>query len=120
MKSLREKRVNVLTLLGGVVNTCLGYQIATTPQWCDAHWPFCWDWSSYNIPLGIVVASIGLFMFIMAFRKGQRYYAEVFICPKCETALPFAEVPNEICPKCQTKLEPLEGFYERHPELKDK
>nr|WP_321260332.1 hypothetical protein [uncultured Pseudodesulfovibrio sp.] len=42
------------------------------------------------------------------------------ICPKCETAVDFRNVGNHTCPKCQTELEPLEGFYERHPELKDK
>lgn len=84
---MRPKR-NKLILAGGVVNTLLGYEIATTPKWCDAHWPFCWDWSEYNVPLGVVVTLIGLIMLAMAFRKGQRDYKEVFICPNAKQPCP--------------------------------
>jgi len=62
---------------------------------------------------------VGLFMLYGSLRKGQRDHEEVFICPTCETALPFAEVQDEICPTCKVKMEPLDGFYDRHPELKD-
>ncbi len=42
----------------------------------------------------------------------------VFICPQCETASSFAEVRNKMCPQCNIKMEPLDGFYDRHPEMK--
>lgn len=104
---------------GGVVNLLIGYEIATTPYWCSKHWPFCWDWSAYNVPLGIGVGIGGLIMFTFAFRKNKNGVRGIFICPQCETALPYAEVPDETCPKCQIKMEPLDGFYDRHPELKN-
>lgn len=104
-------------LAGGGINLLLGYKIATTPYWCDAHWPFCWDWSAYNVPLGAIVAIIGVFMFIIAFRKGQMR-RPVLMCPKCEKPYSLS-LKTRICPTCSSDLEPLDGFYERHPELKD-
>ncbi len=59
-------------------------------------------------------------MLVMAFRKGRRDYKETFICPRCETALPYGEVAEEVCPECGAAMEPLKGFYDRHPERKEK
>ncbi|NDV20313.1 hypothetical protein GO013_12930 [Pseudodesulfovibrio sp. JC047] len=69
--------------------------------------------------MGLFCAAVGIFMTIMAFRKGQREYVAVYICPECETAYPAAEVPDKRCPRCTVPLEPLTGFYDRHPDLKE-
>ncbi|GEM_PF-2284327 len=45
------------------------------------------------------------------------------ICPKCQTpfGVEHGRAPkNNKCPDCNVELEPIDGFYERHPELKDK
>lgn len=48
---------------------------------------------------------------------------EDMICPKCQTVYLAEDLPEncrrEICSECGAKLEPLDGFYERYPELKD-
>ncbi|WP_031484447.1 hypothetical protein [Maridesulfovibrio frigidus] len=45
---------------------------------------------------------------------------EDHICPKCERVFLKGENPDKhMCPDCKVELEPLEGFYDRHPELKD-
>ncbi|MBI9112830.1 hypothetical protein [Maridesulfovibrio ferrireducens] len=47
-------------------------------------------------------------------------FYENTICPKCETTfIKGSPVPDSICPKCKIQLEPLDGFYERHPSLKN-
>ena len=47
-------------------------------------------------------------------------FYENTICPKCETAFTKGSTPpNSSCPKCKIQLERLEGFYNRHPELKN-
>ncbi|WP_281760653.1 hypothetical protein [Pseudodesulfovibrio nedwellii] len=117
---MKKKQVDTLILFAGIATMAFGYFVYSSTTFCHYFGSYCTEMEPFHVEAGIGIAIIGVFMFIMAFRKDQRDYAEVFICPKCETALPFAEVPNEICPKCQTELEPLEGFYERHPELKDK
>jgi hypothetical protein len=45
---------------------------------------------------------------------------EDHICPECERVFLKGENPDKsMCPDCKFVLEPLEGFYARHPELKD-
>ncbi|WP_319759023.1 hypothetical protein [Maridesulfovibrio sp.] len=45
---------------------------------------------------------------------------EETICPKCQKVYMAGKAPdNAACDSCGAKLEPLEGFYERHPELKE-
>ncbi|SMF23532.1 hypothetical protein [Desulfovibrio gilichinskyi] len=45
---------------------------------------------------------------------------EDHICPKCERVFLRGEKTEEnICPDCKVLLEPLEGFYDRYPELKN-
>lgn len=48
-----------------------------------------------------------------------RYHAKkgLKICPSCQKQYP--EASKALCPSCNASLEPLNGFYERHPELKD-
>ncbi len=44
------------------------------------------------------------------------------ICPVCEKSFSpgiFRTPKNKLCPNCKIKLEPIEGFYDRHPELKE-
>jgi len=64
----------------------------------------------------------GIVMMVFAFRKKYHKPSSVdMICPECETTFVAASVPaNRQCAKCVSVLEPLKGFYERHPELKDK
>ena len=42
------------------------------------------------------------------------------ICFKCRKPLYAASTNDDKCPYCGGNLEDLDGFYERHPELKEK
>jgi len=42
-----------------------------------------------------------------------------YICTKCRQSIHYTQA-KEKCPTCGVELEPLDGFYNRHPELKDK
>ncbi|QGY39241.1 hypothetical protein GM415_03585 [Pseudodesulfovibrio cashew] len=110
------RRVNKLLFAGGIVNSFGGVLVAFAPTGC--WYGYCWNQEAYNVPLGIGIACLGLVMLVASLRKGQRDYGEMYICSRCETALPFAEVPDEQCPHCHIPMEPLKGFYTRHPELK--
>ncbi|SDK48799.1 hypothetical protein SAMN05660337_0611 [Maridesulfovibrio ferrireducens] len=51
--------------------------------------------------------------------RGLGLYTD-HICPNCEQVFLKGEKPNNnLCSKCKVQIEPLEGFYKRHPELKD-
>ena len=55
------------------------------------------------------------FLWSAFFETTKEYVIPNTICPRCQK--PFR--PEIVkCPGCKLKLEPLEGFYERHPELK--
>jgi len=72
--------------------------------------------------LGAVLIVSGVFTLVFLWQKGKDKEtadnASVRICPKCEEVVAYYE-KQRTCPVCNIKLEPLEGFYERHPELKD-
>ena len=44
---------------------------------------------------------------------------ENYICPNCQTLWPAYEIDDTFCVKCQVALEDLDGFFERHPDLKE-
>ncbi len=44
---------------------------------------------------------------------------ETVICLQCREPFLFSKVNDFKCPKCGGELENLEGFYDRHPEMKN-
>jgi hypothetical protein len=42
------------------------------------------------------------------------------ICPRCESVYALADDESRICPHDGTTLEPMKGYYQRHPEKRDK
>jgi hypothetical protein len=70
--------------------------------------------------MGIVTLVVGIVMFFMAVRKQQKATSGILICPQCEAVVASTVVGNELCPECGAVMVPLEGFYDRHPELKTK
>ncbi|QGY39239.1 hypothetical protein GM415_03575 [Pseudodesulfovibrio cashew] len=114
--SVPKRRINKFLFIFGIINMSWAFATWLIPYAC---WHgYCWDESEYNIPLGFIMFAVGLVMLVASLRKGQRDYGETFICPRCEVALPFSKVPDEQCPHCHIPMEPLKGFYARHPELK--
>lgn len=81
----------------------------------DSHtWPEIVD----KLPkiLTIVSVSFILALFFFGFER-ENYY---IICPKCLKVYQRFDVYEKKCPKCLVGVEPLKGFYERHPGLKSK
>ncbi|ACS78201.1 hypothetical protein [Maridesulfovibrio salexigens] len=82
-----------------------GMQVSLSGRWLGAGFGLC-------IILG------GL---LYEFPK-KKYHEQGTICPKCQTpfGVEHGRAPkNGKCPDCDVKLEPIDGFYDRHPELKD-
>ncbi|WP_031479372.1 hypothetical protein [Maridesulfovibrio frigidus] len=51
-----------------------------------------------------------------------RENSQGMICPLCEKTFSFGILrilKSLVCPECKIELEPLEGFYDRYPELKE-
>ena len=72
---------------------------------------------------GVIVALFGVALIVFAiFRKStpDKEEDKFLICPKCKTPFNQKDLTDSRCPECKAELEDLEGFYERHPELKIK
>ncbi|MGE4505485.1 MAG: hypothetical protein AB7D51_09075 [Desulfovibrionaceae bacterium] len=41
------------------------------------------------------------------------------VCPECESVFPIEQYRDGTCPHDGSPMEPLEGYYERHPERRD-
>ncbi|HAS89292.1 MAG TPA: hypothetical protein DCS48_08300 [Desulfovibrio sp.] len=77
------------------------------------------SWRWFDVGFGLCII-LGGFLYKFPQKKDPE---QGTICPKCQT--PFGaehgRAPkNGKCPDCAVELEPIDGFYERHPELKDK
>ncbi|MDD5452107.1 MAG: hypothetical protein PHT49_09470 [Desulfovibrionales bacterium] len=74
-----------------------------------------------TIPVAIVSFIIaGLNIWLGIRKKTARIYEqEYLICPECKEVYTSDKVPDCRCLKCNAQLEPLSGFYDRHPKLKD-
>ena len=84
----------------------------------------------WGIPIPLV-GRWGLFLlgcfFICegAFNRKPKHYKDITkyedaICPVCTTVYKQGRGPSKNeCIKCHVQLEPLEGFYDRYPELKN-
>ena len=77
------------------------------------------DFGEANTLIGCTFIIIGISIFVIALRKKAKEFGDKFlICPTCKKPFNKKDVTNSRCPKCKAELEDLEGFYERHPELK--
>jgi hypothetical protein len=62
----------------------------------------------------------GLWYFKTPSAKKVDLTPENWIYIKCRSTFPGYSVNDSSCPKCSHDLEDLEGFYERHPKLKNR
>jgi len=64
---------------------------------------------------GIMLILYGLFKKCVPENEASKF----IICSECSKTFYAKDIPDQKCPKCNAKLEDMEGFYERHPELHD-
>ena len=96
-----------------------GIRIFVNPTFCWNKYSYCADTSGYNIPLGLVMITIGIISVLTKFKSSFKTKERLLICPTCQQLCPAKDAASDSCPQCSVPLEPLEGFYKRHPELKD-
>lgn len=111
----------ILMILLGITLFGFGLGIILDPEFYDSKHQFYFDFSGIRYPFGGFLAAIGSLFIILALKKKAKDFEENFmICAKCLKPLYKKEALNNKCPECGGKLEDLDGFYDRHPELRDK
>ena len=101
----------------GLLWILFGISLIKHPIFYDSRHGIYQDFSQIKWPLGGGFLLIGILFFLVSFKK-QNGNTVDFICPNCEETVKGTEGKDVYCPKCGTKMEPLEGFYERHPDRK--
>ena len=108
-----------LCLILAIALLVISFEIFLTGGVWNKYHDFFTDFGEYKNIFGIVAVLIALFFFFYAI-FGKWHNQQTFIFQKCEKTVNRTGDKEVYCPKCGTKMEPLKGFYDRHPELKEK
>jgi sulfite exporter TauE/SafE len=66
---------------------------------------------------GIVLIVFGVLSFGVGLFTHRKINVK-YICYRCEKIVNHSADEKKVCDNCRTQLEPLKGFYDRHPEKK--
>ncbi|MGE4470487.1 MAG: hypothetical protein AB7D47_10170 [Desulfovibrio sp.] len=64
--------------------------------------------------------ALGIFLLWLAWHKRHDHKTTHMICPQCESVFPVGEFQDGKCPHDGTVMEPMDGYYDRHPERRGK
>jgi len=101
--------------------TIFGIQIIYDPIFHDTKHNYTFDFSEVKWPFGILLTLLGIGFLYFTFRKRfEESNSDFLICPTCQKPFDPKDIEENQCTTCGTDLENLNGFFERHPELKEK
>ena len=110
----------------GVILIFSGFTIWYNPVYFSSRFGIIFDFATIKWPFGGGFIILGCFFIWSSFRKKAieadkiaRDKKKVLMCPKCVKPFYMKDCQDLSCPECGGPLEGLNGFYERHPELKD-
>jgi len=78
------------------------------------------DLRPFNVPLAIVAGGLGGWIVWVSLSRSGQLDNSNWICPECQKTSMRSKLVNDKCPDCDILMEPLKGYYKRHPELVDK
>ncbi len=111
----------------GIATLGFGICIIISPQFYHSGYRFDFNFTDIRWPFGGGLLILGGLFIWSSFRKKAleadkkaKDEKQVLMCPNCIKPLYKKDCPDLKCPECSSSLESLIGFYERHPELKDR
>lgn len=111
-----EKEFNLVWFIFGIMLVMFGLHVLYDPI-IEGKGGVSIDMSPFQTPVSIAAVGVGAYLVWSSF-VGRRYDGnDVLMCPKCGNSVMKKEVQDGICPACEGVLEPIEGFYDRHPDL---
>lgn len=116
-----EKRLYLL--LCAIISTS-GFLITIVPEPTFSIWVYHPPEFEFNLGyakwlVGPCLVLIGLVSFIEVYKKPTPAKKDLYKCISCGKLIELERTPAPVCDTCNSPLEKLEGFFERHPELKD-
>ncbi len=119
MKKMENK---IFGYLFGVTLFLSGLGVFFYPKFYDRRHGYLLDFTDIRIPFSFTLMILGIFFIITAIKNKSKFSKEKFlICHECKKSFYETDAKekfNNLCPVCNVELEELEGFYQRHPELK--
>jgi len=107
-------------MLSRIGSFFLGLLLIVIPLIRYATGKFSTLWGQSVSPLGDIGFFVfGIILVYITIFKSDFLVKQGYICPNCEETVERTGTKEISCPKCGTKMEKLNGFYERHPELKE-
>jgi hypothetical protein len=111
----------ILFLLLGVCLSFFGFFTIIQRGYFSSRFEFYFDFGRYHYVFGVLITVVGIFFIYTSLTSKSKHLEDKYlICPKCKDSYNQKDVPNSRCPNCAVELEDLEGFYDRHPEPKEK
>jgi hypothetical protein len=108
-------------ILIGISLVVFGIGILYDPIFHDTKHNFIHDFTGVKWPFGVSLTLVGVAFFYISFRRKSVGSASGFlICSSCRHPIEKKRITENQCPSCGADLEELDGFYDRHPELKEK
>lgn len=118
MSDDNEFNVSISHLAAGAFCCFLGMVVGFDPNAMLSHFGDVEiDMAFVRIPFGIVANVLGVYFLWSAFIVEKGKPVGVHMCVKCETPANPADFEDLRCPQCGGHMEPIKGFYDRHPEL---
>jgi hypothetical protein len=71
------------------------------------------NWIMFGV--GFVFFAIGLYL-VTSVEDFNRPDKSMYVCESCEKTSKHTGEDAPICKVCQKRMEPLDGFFDRHPE----
>ena len=119
LKKIKNKPMSdkIIYIIFGIMLIIYGVDIIYNPEQTWHGYPI--DYTMVRIPYGLFIIVLGIYIIKNGIEKNRRKYEkEYYICPECEKIYEPKDFLIPICPECEVELEELEGFYNRHPELR--
>jgi len=115
-----HKKIRWMELILGLFLLYFGIGLINNPVWISKY-GLRFDVSDYQIPFAFSMISAGIYSFWIALTTPRSHVeGATLMCPQCNQPIERKQTKGNKCPTCDVELEPLEGFYDRHPELKGK
>ena len=109
----------------GFIWGLFGLLIIIDPSFYHSRLDYYFDFTEVKWPFGLCLIVLGGIFIWSAFRKKAieaedeyKLQQRVVMCPSCVKPFQIKDAPNFKCPICNEELDDLEGFYERHPNLR--